>query len=490
MPPKKRADKAPVDRDIPIDARRCVTIFGGGIAGLTVAHELVERRFHCRCGSLRSMRGGRDAGCAVGGMARTQWCGAPWPADAMFKNIPPDWPDRESEPLEQLPHVFYLRQDKTEPLAFGAKGQAEPAAVIRDLAEWLRSRSKLDFLYSEIQFRRKDTTSFSATEQADQGDVVAFKSVLTTFKQYVEDHLPRGVKISPPKTDPDYVWMGRTTLTLTAKKPIGNREIRVAIALLDGFPEGVPSDYSMRIGFRIRQHWLPGEHGFRVFPVFYSHVFDTMKRTPIFDIDAKSAIGAAQERSVTVNARDDKYVETGRTNFDNLRPTSKVVLGLREPGPFVGSLFAPNCLEDIRKWLGAFLGRANPMPGSIDNPQGFGVSSRDMARCRILILRYLTSCDQRRKEYEHMTWFEYLGGGGAFSKAFNDMISAWPEALDRHGCHDRRRAVARVRTRTVPPRQREAVRVPRRHAHRSDERGVARPVASIPGGTRGRVHPR
>src|SRR5262249_5323870 len=45
---------------------------------------------------------------------------------------------------------------------------------------------------------------------------------------------------------------------------------------------------------------LPGEHGFRFFPSYYNHVFDTMRRIPLLDGDGN---------------------ESGRTVYDNVVPT-------------------------------------------------------------------------------------------------------------------------------------------------------------------------
>src|SRR5579859_851211 len=69
-------DMAP-PRDRRISAPNCVTIFGGGIAGLTAAHELVERNFKVVVWEPGIDSRYPDAGCDVGGMARTQWAAVP-----------------------------------------------------------------------------------------------------------------------------------------------------------------------------------------------------------------------------------------------------------------------------------------------------------------------------------------------------------------------------------------------------------------------------
>jgi 15-cis-phytoene desaturase len=58
---------------------RTVAVFGAGITGLTAAHELVERGFRVEVYEAEPA-GPFDAGCALGGMARTQWSRAVPPA--------------------------------------------------------------------------------------------------------------------------------------------------------------------------------------------------------------------------------------------------------------------------------------------------------------------------------------------------------------------------------------------------------------------------
>src|SRR5262249_42441945 len=46
---------------------------------------------------------------------------------------------------------------------------------------------------------------------------------------------------------------------------------------------GVQRRRSNRVAIRVVETRLPGEHGYRFFPAFYRHLFDTMHRTPILD---------------------------------------------------------------------------------------------------------------------------------------------------------------------------------------------------------------
>src|SRR5262249_11886820 len=70
------------------------------------------------------------------------------------------------------------------------------------------------------------------------------------------------------------------------------------------------------VDLRIEEALVPGEHGFRFFPSFYRHVFDTMVRIPI-----------AEEGFA--------YVETGRTVLDNVIPTYSQGVNFEDRKSFV-----------------------------------------------------------------------------------------------------------------------------------------------------------
>jgi hypothetical protein len=225
----------------------------------------------------------------------------------------------------------------------------------------------------------------------------------------------------------------------TKKEDKREGEVTFSITLLDGFPEGLPREIVSRLSFRVRERWIPGEHGFRFFPSFYHHLFDTMKRTPILEPVEKSPIGTAQERSVTVNANPDKYVETGRTAFDNLRPTSRQILAFSDgsrPAAVLRSV--PKSLEQLREWISlSFKAPKTSTPKTVagryeklsSEEGGFGFTVRDMARYQVKLFQFLTTCDERRRDLEQMTWFDFIGGPDVYSQEFVDIMNEWPEAL-------------------------------------------------------------
>jgi uncharacterized protein with NAD-binding domain and iron-sulfur cluster len=70
---------------------------------------------------------------------------------------------------------------------------------------------------------------------------------------------------------------------------------------------------------------LPGEHGFRFFPGFYKHVIDTMKRIPFTTTDGRK-----------------------QTVFDNLTPTSRIMMARYGMEPIVTVASFPRKLSDIQ----------------------------------------------------------------------------------------------------------------------------------------------
>jgi uncharacterized protein with NAD-binding domain and iron-sulfur cluster len=203
-------------------------------------------------------------------------------------------------------------------------------------------------------------------------------------------------------------------------------KVQLAIVMVDRFPyqvyDGVGEDMDVVVTFRWRDRWIPGEHGYRFFPSFYHHLFDTMKRTPLLDVNNKSAYAQAQERAVGIQFPEPvEYVETGQTTFDNLRPTSSHVLafaGGQRPSQL--SRFAVRSLEELRKYLNIIFG--NRTQG------GFGLDPRDAARMTLKVLQFATSCQKRREDYEEMSWWDYLGAD-TFSDAGQRLLEKWPEAL-------------------------------------------------------------
>ncbi len=141
--------------------------------------------------------------------------------------------------------------------------------------------------------------------------------------------------------------------------------------------------------YRIRR--FPGEHGYRFFPSFYRHMFDTMKRTTI-----------------------DR--EPRRTAFDQLEPTYRQVFA-RSIKDVPLSRSKPRTIEAFRVEYMQLL-------------EGMDFPKRDIARFFFKLLRYLTMCNERReKELQDVTFMQFLGGDDFYSDEFRAQIKAAPQAL-------------------------------------------------------------
>jgi len=124
---------------------------------------------------------------------------------------------------------------------------------------------------------------------------------------------------------------------------------------------------------------LPGEHGYRFFPSYYRHVFDTMRRIP-----RQTAPGRALAGTV----------------LDNLVPLPEIGIFSQSSAPFIMS-WTPSP-------PGAALSRADY---NRRNLAGLRISSQDLLQFSLRILRYMTSSSRRRaQELEDVSWWQYLQG--------------------------------------------------------------------------------
>ena len=112
---------------------------------------------------------------------------------------------------------------------------------------------------------------------------------------------------------------------------------------------------------------LPGEHGFRFFPGFYSHLFDTMKRIPDGD----------------------------HRVYDNLAPTTQMLMA--ETGrPEVFPTETPETIEGWQRMLSNLFARD-------------AISERERVFFASRLLQFATSGERRRREeYEKVSWWEFI----------------------------------------------------------------------------------
>ncbi len=139
-----------------------------------------------------------------------------------------------------------------------------------------------------------------------------------------------------------------------------------------------------------KDKYLPGEHGFRFFPGFYKHVTDTMKRIPYKDSKGKS---------------------NRKGCFDNLTPTSRIMIARNDKEPIVTDAGFPRSLSDLKVII-------HDMMGGIDS----GLTHEEMHFFAERTWQLMTSCKERRNnDYERIGWWEYLQAD-RFSKTYQHLL--------------------------------------------------------------------
>jgi uncharacterized protein with NAD-binding domain and iron-sulfur cluster len=204
---------------------RDVAIFGAGIAGLTAAHELVERGFRVEIWET-APPSPVEAVCAVGGMARTQWT----------RDEPGSPPDlRSTQPIMPLPEVVRF-----------APGSVLLNEAARTLLEAVATRLADHPHVGRVEVRGwTDARGGDGLDEQRAAEVVEY-------------------------------------LTRRAAHPVApGRLVPLALGLGRAGDWTVPDPDRCYVDFDVVEDWIPGEHGFRFFPSFYRNVFDTMQRTPL-----------------------------------------------------------------------------------------------------------------------------------------------------------------------------------------------------------------
>lgn len=150
-------------------------------------------------------------------------------------------------------------------------------------------------------------------------------------------------------------------------------EVHEALSIPGGKARSIPVGGTGTEGPQGRRRDLPGEHGFRFFPRFYRHVTDTMQRIP---------------------------VATGRTVFDNLVDTTRVLLARFDRPPVELVNRFPRSLKDVKSVL-----------GDLDQIYRgeLGLSHDELAFFASRVWQIVTSCHERRvEEYERIGWWEFI----------------------------------------------------------------------------------
>lgn len=352
----------------------CVTVVGAGVAGLTAAHELIERGFTVQVVE-RLQRPEAPGEVAVGGMARSQYGRVPVVTHA---------PDAR--------HPTVIMQPTSPPFALGTALHFDPDSAVpppvlqQVVAQVVQALAEL-----AVEVEAGQIPRFLDGLQV-QGHADADEAHRYTLAQDRAEAVATALRIAVSNEKSTHL----KTLTVTA---VGLGDTRPLASSLTA--EGRRAN--ARVEFAPLDHLMAGEHGYRFFPSFYRHLFDTMKRTPLLD---------------------DRDQETGRTAFDNLVATSTQALSLndkrKESADFLRRKFKST--EELRAQLEELRDR-------------LGIQYADVAQYYMKLLRYMTTSSERRTaEYEDISWWTYLQQGQhgttlKYSERFEAAAKAAPQAL-------------------------------------------------------------
>lgn len=309
---------------------RTVTVFGAGIAGLTAAHELVTRGFKVQIIEAEYTYDDEwvekeSVERGVGGMARSQF------AIAANTGLAGGKMRRLWSGAELLHDKVLNFDDKNLPL--------EPARTNDLIARLARAITDLKAANALASM------AFLLPPPRDpKGNPLPWKIEEDYRAKFLRDELVKhGVK--EPIDD----------MLVPYRKTGTDRQIYFA-------PGGAI---------------VAAEHGFRFFPSFYRHLFDSMRRTPIL-------VPRDSER-------------TKATAFENLVPTDG--LGFARDGKalsFVIPRRAILSLEATRKILNQVL-------------EELEYTVEDIQRFSLKLFKYMTTSTARRHaEYEHASWGAFL----------------------------------------------------------------------------------
>ena len=433
-----------------LQALPTVTVFGAGVAGLTAAHELIERGFDVQVVESAESQF-EEYECEVGGLAANQFSRVPASTNEVHGSRQSTYsPDENtllrnlrqttlSEAAPRFPitqRIMFSRANHEPPPA----GLVNPPLGIADMeyhptaleptitipGDWTQYWD----MHGEFNSSKLNTVldTFSDAYEYYLREYTANLSGLANFTaSELDAHIKSDLAISEilsvrivGYTDTDGTAEGnreisrhwarqvRTELlalnaSRAAHKSIPDLDKRLEIVARGSadpkFDQStaVGRRLSNRVEFEIVEQLIPGEHGFRFFPSFYRHLFDTMRRTPLLDR---------------------KGFATGRTAYDHLVPTPGAMLALNDgDAPIQINLREITSLRQITDALEVFVDRLQLKP-------------KDLLGLQFFTARYMTSCSMRRqKEGEPRNFIEYIGGRNSYSQEAFDFVNNAPRAL-------------------------------------------------------------
>ena len=397
-------DDAPAERDGRRDSGDPsgpirATIFGGGITGLTVAHELVERGFLVQLVEPTLSR--RKAGeCEVGGMAATQYAMVLPPEGGSARtgskdasqacpellrgvlrpNLRPRGGFQQAKPSLGLPQHFYFEpKEKDWSKHYFASGidqkEGKEIESVDGDERFATNGEKLEeaiSLIEESELEGPIRIDVIGHGNASEPEEISLKRARLVAKKLGDLAKARR------KVSPEFIPSGRG-----ASEPLGSDH------------DELGGRMNRRVTLRVRAIELPGEHGYRHFPAFYRHLEDTMRRTPVF-ADGK---------------------QTRFTAFDNLEATGVTAFALEDGrGALPMDRRRPQSFEELRRDLAEMQERLQ-------------FPAKDIGRFALKMLRFVSMSTERREaELEDVSWWDFIDGPLYTEKVQHHIRNA-PKAL-------------------------------------------------------------
>lgn len=426
-----------------------VAVIGAGVAGLTAAHELAERGFrvmvfeseHDALGDpSHAFRVNADTERAqglsyrqpvVGGLAATQWYRIPQSWEAAQQPVPPlcqldlaaavnlarpeDWWDEDDAGADVRPLAAWEGRWPLLPFEPGDDAiskfvRRRVARIVERLAAILERATTTEYLVIGGVVSPDDASGRAQSADLDRRRAAAVERVL--MGECERCGLERGEGPG-----------GQATFLLRHRR---NSEVsaQVRVAGLGVLHAGEPTRSSAAqryVEIRLLDKLLPGEHGYRFFPSFYHHVFDTMRRIPLLVKMAQEPFmrGLALEtyrNTAEMGPPPERWEVTARTVFDNLRSVEVHALDSGGEVPVRPmERFNTRSLRGLLDMLDLFQEHAD-------------VPLRDVVLGQLKMMRYATSGRSRRAFYEGRTWSQFAEStlGGA---QFQRLLDHWPQAL-------------------------------------------------------------
>jgi FAD dependent oxidoreductase len=361
-----------------------VVVIGGGIAGLTAAQELAERGYE-----VQVVETAQDPYTAnqprLGGMARTAWARVP-------------------QPSQQAP----LLANAARPAAASseaASGASNPWEKKALKADNVPAPVILTFVGSKAP--SGDTTSALHIVKFCEEDPTRTLSLIAVKSNIYRDaSCPLGALGPDPGSQDPVAESMKSWIQGNVKAA------PYSLSVLDY--DDTDRGY-LQIG--IQSARVPGEHGFRFFPSFYRHMFDTAQRIPIPEVSLDNPIifGSVPQ------------ADSARSVFDNLVSGTSLELA-----------FAPNPTAKVKQdRTRAFSVPRTPVMSKevsrrmqANALEKAGYRGLDVVRLMTKYLEYMTSSPERRREqYERQSWADFMGLPDGYSPYFAGQVNGGAQAL-------------------------------------------------------------